>query len=238
MSPPSYQQSTYHAEQQINFTCSISFFTDRTYIEQSRSVFLSTWYMIIYNNDPNHYQLHSLSSTSYTYTAYLFNYELNQNDHNQILSCTLIQQEAQPTVVLKTTLSSVLNIEYKACLRGSYYFSRSFDAHSSIEINCEEFDANPKPVYTLIWILNGDNQTLLNKTNYGRYFIDNATWRHRGRNSFYQRIVLVPRYNECVTKNNVISILFLIDELELFRNQLVSVVLEVILGEPSFIYEK
>jgi hypothetical protein len=134
--------------------------------------------MIIYNNDPNHYQLIPSSATSYTYTAYLSNYELHQNDHNQTVSCTLIQQQ---TVLLNNTLSQELNIEYKAFLRGNYYFTRSFTAYSSIEINCEEFDANPKPVYTLIWTLNGEVKTLLNKTTYGRYLIDNATWRHRGR---------------------------------------------------------
>jgi hypothetical protein len=39
-------------------------------------------------------------------------------------------------------------------------FTRSFNSYSSIEINCEEFDANPKPTYTLIWTLNGENQIL------------------------------------------------------------------------------
>jgi hypothetical protein len=185
ISPSSYQQIPYHAEQQINFTCSISLFTDHTYVGKSRSLFLSIWHMIIYNNDPDHYQLlSSSSSNSYTYTGYLSNYELNQNDHNQTVSCALIQQKTQHTILLNVTLSNVFNIEYKAYLRGNYYFTRSFNAYSSIEINCEEFDANPKPVYTLIWILNGENQTLLNRTKYGRYFIDNATWRHRGKDPY------------------------------------------------------
>ncbi|CAF1014783.1 unnamed protein product [Adineta steineri] len=178
-----YPYSTYHAEQQINFTCSIYLYADRTYMEQSRSLFLSTWYMIIYNNDPDFYELLSLSSNSYQYKAYIFNYELNRNDHNQTVSCMLIQQELQQIVMLNFTRIDLLNIEYKAYLRGSYYFIRSFNAYSSIEINCEEFDANPKAVYTLIWILNERNQTLLNKTHHGRYLIDNATWQNRGNHS-------------------------------------------------------
>ncbi|UJR33073.1 hypothetical protein I4U23_020532 [Adineta vaga] len=172
-----YRHFIYHAEQQINFTCSISFVADHSYIEQFRSTLLSTWYMIVYNNDPDHYQLLPLSSNSYRYTASLLNYELNRNDHNQHVSCTLFQQELQSTNV---TLSKDLNIEYKAYLRGNYYFIRSFNSYSSIEINCEEFDANPKAIYTLIWVLNGQNQTLLNQTIYGRYLIKNATWHHRG----------------------------------------------------------
>ncbi|CAF0745801.1 unnamed protein product [Rotaria sp. Silwood1] len=180
ITPPSFQRITYHAEQSINFTCSISLYADRTYIEQTRSLFSSTWFMIIYNNDPDHYQLLSSSSISYIYTAYLFNYELNQNDHNQTVSCALIQQDLKQIVILNVTLTDILNIEYKAYLYGNYYFTRSFNSYSSIEINCEEFNGNPKPVYSLIWMLNGENQTLLNKTKYGRYFINNATWRHRG----------------------------------------------------------
>ncbi|CAF1071414.1 unnamed protein product [Adineta steineri] len=175
-----YPHSTYHAEQQINFTCSINLHADRIYMEQSRSIFLSTWYMIIYNNDPDSYELLSLSSNSYLYKAYILNYELNRNDHNQTVSCMLIQQELQQIVMLNFTRKDLLNIEYKAYLRGNYYFIRSFNAYSSIEINCEEFDANPKAVYTLIWILNERNQTLLNKTHHGRYLIDNATWQNRG----------------------------------------------------------
>jgi hypothetical protein len=132
--------------------------------------------MIIYNNDPDHYELLS-SSTSYTYKAYLLNYELNRNDHHQTVSCALIQQ----LVIHNVTLVNKLNIKYKAYLRGNYYFTRSFNAYSSIEINCEEFDGNPEPIYTLIWRLNGENQILLNKTKHGRYFIENATWRHRGK---------------------------------------------------------
>ena len=77
----------------------------------------------------------------------------------------------------------MLDIQYKAYLRGSYYFIRSFNSYSSIEINCEEFNGNPKPVYTLLWILNGKNRTLLNKTKHGRYYINNATWRNRGEDS-------------------------------------------------------
>ncbi len=179
LSPSSYN---YHAEQQINFTCSISFFANHTYIEQTRSLFLFTWHMIIYNNDPDYYQLLSSSSTSYTYIASLFNYELNRNDHNQTLSCALIQQQ---TVIHNITRTNQLNVKYKAYLRGNYYFTRSFNAYSSIEINCEEFHANPKPVYTLLWILNEENRTLLNKTKHGRYFIQNATWRNRGKHCLY-----------------------------------------------------
>ncbi|CAF2852483.1 unnamed protein product [Rotaria sp. Silwood2] len=177
---PSYRRITYHADQSINFTCSISLYADRTYIEQIRSVFSSTWFMIIYNNDPDHYQLLSSSSSAHIYTAYLFNYELNQNDHNQTVSCSLIQQNLKQIVILNVTLIDILNIEYKAYLYGNYYFTRSFNSYSSIEINCEEFDGNPKPVYSLIWMLNSENRTLLNKTKHGRYFIDNANWRHRG----------------------------------------------------------
>ncbi|CAF0739214.1 unnamed protein product [Rotaria sordida] len=181
ITPPSYQQITYHAEQSINLTCSISLYADRTYIEQIRSLFSSIWFMIIYNNDPDYYQLLSSSSSiSYIYTAYLFNYELNQNDHNQTVSCALIQQDLKQIIILNVTLIDILNIEYKAYLYGNYYFIRSFNSYSSIEINCEEFHGNPKPVYSLIWMLNGENRTLLNKTKHGRYFIDNATWRHRG----------------------------------------------------------
>jgi len=204
--PSSYQQNTiYHAEQQINLTCSVFLFADHTYIEQSRSLFLSIWYMIIYNNAPDHYQLLSASSNSYMYIAYLFNYELNKNDHNQSVSCTLIQQESQQTVLLNTTRTDLLNIEYRAYLRGNYYFTRSFNAHSSIEINCEEFDANPKAVYTLIWILNEKNHTLLNKTNHGRYLIDNATWRHRGKDFHYSRFILVCSCKECIKINVAVS---------------------------------
>jgi hypothetical protein len=181
ISPLSYQQSAYYADQQINFTCSISLFADRNFIEQSRSLFLFTWYMIIYNTDPDYYQLLPSSSSSYIYSAYLINYELNRNDHKQRISCALIEQKLHQTVLVNVTLSEILNVEYKAYLRGNYYFTRSFNVYSSIEINCEEFDGNPKPVYTLIWILNGNNQTLLNKTKYGRYVIENATWRHRGK---------------------------------------------------------
>jgi hypothetical protein len=141
--------------------------------------------MIIYNNDPDLYQLLSSSSTSYTYTASLVNYELNRNDHNQSISCSLIQQQI---MIQNVTLINQLNVRYKAYLRGNYYFTRSFNAYSSIEINCEEFNANPKPVYTLLWILNGENRTLLNKTKHGRYFIENATWRNRGRHCFYHRL--------------------------------------------------
>jgi len=190
ISPSSSQQILYHAEQKINCTCSITLFTDRIYIEKSRSLFLSTWYMIIYNNDPDYYQLlsSSSSSNSYTYIAYLFNYELNRNDHNQTVSCAFLQQKSQQIVIHNVTLTNKLNIEYKAYLRGHYYFIRSFNAYSLIEINCEEFDANPQPVYTLIWILNGENQTLLNKTKHGRYFINNATWRHRGKEFDYIRL--------------------------------------------------
>ncbi|CAF3387509.1 unnamed protein product [Rotaria sp. Silwood1] len=145
--------------------------------------------MIIYNNDPDHYQLLSSSSISYIYTAYLFNYELNQNDHNQTVSCALIQQDLKQIVILNVTLTDILNIEYKAYLYGNYYFTRSFNSYSSIEINCEEFNGNPKPVYSLIWMLNGENQTLLNKTKYGRYFINNATWRHRDEEKYKRRSV-------------------------------------------------
>ena len=172
----------YHAEQQINFTCSISFLANRTYIERTRSLFLSTWSMILYNNDPDLYRLLSSSSTSYTYTASLWNYELNRNDHNQSISCALIQQQ---TMIQNVTLISQFNVRYKAYLHGNYYFTRSFNAYSSIEINCEEFNANPKPVYTLLWVLNGENRTLLNKTKHGRYFIENATWRNRGKHCFF-----------------------------------------------------
>jgi hypothetical protein len=194
ISPPSYQQIPYHAEQQINCTCSITFFTDRIYIEKSRSLFFSTWYMIIYNNDPDHYQLFSSSSNSYTYIAYLFNYELNRNDHNQTISCTFIQEKSQQIIIHNITLINKLNIEYKAYLRGNYYFTRSFNTYSSIEINCEEFDANPKPFYTLIWTLNGENQILLNKTMYGRYFINNATWQHRGKDFYYIRLSIITLF--------------------------------------------
>ena len=137
--------------------------------------------MIIYNNDPDHYQLLPSSSISYTYEAYLFNYELHQNDHNQTVSCRLIQQDFEPIIILNVTLTNILNIEYKAYLVGNYYVTRSFNTHSSIEINCEEFNGNPKPVYSLIWMLNGEHRTLLNRTKYGRYYIDNATWQHRGK---------------------------------------------------------
>lgn len=183
--------SYYHAEQQINFTCSISFLANRTYIEQTRSLFFSTWSIIIYNNDPDYYQLLSSSSTSYTYIASLFNYELNRNDHNQTISCALIQQQ---TLIQNITLTNQFNVRYKAYLRGNYYFTRSFNAYSSIEINCEEFNANPKPVYTLLWILNGENRTLLNKSKHGRYFIPNATWRNRGKPCFYHRIFPISSF--------------------------------------------
>lgn len=144
--------------------------------------------MIIYNNDPDHYQLVSSSSISYTYTAYLFNYELNQNDHQQTAYCALVEQDLKQTVLLNVTLTNVFNIEYKAYLYGNYYFTRSFNSYSSIEINCEEFRGNPNPIYTLIWILNGVNRTLLNKSKHGQYFINNATWRHRGKESHETRL--------------------------------------------------
>jgi hypothetical protein len=195
LSPPSHQQIPYHAEQQINCTCSISLFADRTYIEQSRSIFFSSWYMIIYNTDPDHYQLLPSSSSSspisYTYISYLVNYELNRNDHNQTISCAFIQEKSQQIILHNISLINKLNIEYKAYLRGNYYFTRSFNAYSLIEINCEEFDGNPKPIYTLIWILNGEYHILLNKTKYGRYFIHNATWKHRGKDFYYVRLFIV-----------------------------------------------
>lgn len=174
------QQISYYTDQQINYTCSTFFFTDHTYITQSRSLFFSKWSMIIYNNDPDQYQLLP-SSTSYRYTAYLFNYELNRNDHNQTISCSLIEQKSQQIILQNISLINKFNIEYKTYLYGNYYFTRSFNAYSLIEINCEEFDGNPKPVYSLIWLLNGNKQILLNKTKYGRYFIKNATWKHRGK---------------------------------------------------------
>ncbi|CAF1485921.1 unnamed protein product [Adineta ricciae] len=179
--PSSSRQSTYHAGQQINFTCSISLFADRTFIERFRSTLLSTWYMTIYSHDSDRYELSPLSSNSYSYAANLLNYDLDRNDHNQHVSCMLLQQEFQTTkAILNTSLPTILNVEYKAYLRGNYYFTRSFNSYSLIEINCEEFDGNPKPVYTLIWFLNGENQTLLNQSQHGRYFIENATWHQRG----------------------------------------------------------
>ncbi|CAM4755038.1 unnamed protein product [Rotaria magnacalcarata] len=185
LTPPSFQQVNYRAEQSINLTCSISLYADPNYIKQAGSLFSSMWYMIIYNNDADHYQLRSSTSVSYSYTAYLVNYELNKNDHNQTVLCTLIQQNLKPTVLLNATLPAVLNIQYKTYLYGNYYFTRSFNSYSSIEINCEEFDGNPKPMYTLIWMLNGENRTLLNKTQHGKYIIDSATWRNRGKDSYY-----------------------------------------------------
>lgn len=136
--------------------------------------------MIIYNNDPDYSQLLSLSTTCYTFRNYLFNYELNRNDHNQSISCLLIEQKSQQILLKNLTLKSQFNIEYKTYLRGNYYFIHSFNPYSTIEINCEEFDGNPKPIYSLIWLLNEKYEILLNKTKYGKYIIHNATWQHRG----------------------------------------------------------
>ena len=160
--------------------------------------------MIIYNNDPDSYQLLSSSSTSYTYTAYLFNYELNRNDHNQTVSCLILQQNLEQYVINNISLIEQLNIEYKAYLRGNYYFIHSFNTYSSIEINCEEFDGNPPPVYTLIWTLNEKNQTLFNKNKHGRYLIQNATWEQRGKqisdHLSFQRFCSVGNYT-CFAEN-------------------------------------
>lgn len=142
--------------------------------------------MIIYNTDPDQYQLLPSSSTSYTYIASLWNYELNRNDHNQTVSCVLLKQQSQQIVIHNQTLPQPLNITYKAFLRGNYYFTRSFNAYSSIEINCDEFNGNPPPVYTLIWMSNNHNQTLFNQSKHGRYLIVNATWRNRGKHSSIQ----------------------------------------------------
>ena len=140
--------------------------------------------MIIYNNAPDQYQLLPSSSTSYIYSASLWNYELNRNDHNQIVSCVLLEQQI---FIHNQTLFPPLNVIYKAVLRGKYYFTRSFSAYSSIEINCEQFDSNPPPVHTLVWMLNDQNQTLFNRTKQGRFQITNATWRNRGKYCSIQR---------------------------------------------------
>ena len=137
--------------------------------------------MILYNHDPDQYQLLDSSSTSYTYIASLLHYEFDRNDHNQTISCALIEQQSEQIVIHNKTLQHQLNVTYKAYLHGSYYSTRSFNAFSSIEINCEVFHANPSPVYTLVWMLNDRNQTLFNQSKQGRYFITNATWRNRGK---------------------------------------------------------
>lgn len=161
--------------------------------------------MIIYNHDPDQYQLLDSSSTSFTYIASILHYELDRNDHNQTISCTLIEQQIKPIIIHTQTLCQSLNVTYKAYLHGSYYSTRSFNAFSSIEINCEVFNANPSPVYTLIWMFNDRNQTLFNQTKQGRYIITNATWRNRGRHSpieIYVSIFLLGTYM-CLAENDL-----------------------------------
>lgn len=172
----------YHSDEKINLTCSLIFFADRSYIEQVRSKFFSIWYMIIYNNDPDDQQLHFNSSNLFIYTNYLLNYELNRNDHNQTVTCTLIEQRFQQQILWHhIQLEKRLSIEYKAYLVGNYYFIRSFNSYSTIEINCEEFDGNPRPIYSLIWSLNRQHRILLNRTSYGRYVLVDTTWQNRGK---------------------------------------------------------
>lgn len=158
-------------------------------MSQSYSAFQSTWSMILYNNAPDRYQLLRTSSIYYTYEGYLINYELDRNDHNQTVSCVLIEQQSQPKTIINITRPERFNVQFKAYLRGEYYFIRSFHSHSSIVINCEEFDGNPNPFYSLIWSLNGDDRTLLNRTKHGRYAIADATWRHRGKDVMRKRTI-------------------------------------------------
>lgn len=137
--------------------------------------------MIIYNNNPDDYQLIRLStSSSYRFSGAVLHYQLDRDDHRQNVTCSLFEHQSRPILLRETTSIHPLNITYKAYLRGEYYFTRSFPSHSSIEIHCDEFDGNPTPLYTLLWSLNEINRTLLNKSLNGRYVISDATWRHRG----------------------------------------------------------
>jgi hypothetical protein len=153
-------------------------------MEGKRDLLQSLWPMLIYNNAPDRYQLVYLSRSVlpfYTYESYLVDYELNRNDHHQTVSCVFTDYLSQSATIINITQSHVIHVEFKAHLYGHYYFTRSFNSHSSIDIDCEEFDGNPKPVYTLLWMLNGENRTLLNKATRGHYTIPDATWRHRGK---------------------------------------------------------
>lgn len=180
---PSNGHRTFHVEESINLTCSIHFYADRTYTEAFDEVSLrSRWSMIIHNNRADRYELLAVSPSKFRLIGSLLHYEIDRSDHRENVTCTLFGHRPQPLIIAQTTSIRSFNVKYEVSLRGEYFFVRSFPSHSAIEINCEEFDGNPPPLYTLVWNLNGINRTLFNKTKRGKFFIADATWRHRGRN--------------------------------------------------------
>lgn len=166
--------------QRINLTCTQMFFADVTYVEKAHEFLRSIWFMIVYNNDAETYDLINYGLNSFGYTGHVLNYELDRTDNNETISYLLIEHLSQPITIINITQLYKFNVQYKASARENTYFTYSFSSQSIIKINCEQFDANPAPLYSLIWTLNGRTNFLLNYTKHGRYVIENGTWTQRG----------------------------------------------------------
>ncbi|CAF0771994.1 unnamed protein product [Didymodactylos carnosus] len=189
------EQFIYREEQQINITCQVKFLAASDYVLKSRVEIITNSILTIYDNDPDYKDILKDSFSEWYYYRAILQYTIDVNDHNKNVICLLQQQQQkqqqqqQQTSLLSTenqsltTLKSIsyqLQIQYKAYLKGNYHFIKSFDSNQDILINCKEFDANPKPLYTLTRNLNKEKEIIFKNSQQGIYLITNATWKHRG----------------------------------------------------------